>query len=246
MTENNKQEKLETEHEFGAEILMTNEVGNEMIGFCKNLASEIRLYENLDDAVTHLSDNFDVLADNFQAIQEASKSSVDRLWQGLGTHEYQLSVLEYIKKISENVDHYIKEKGDKSEKYISAELSRANAIRITLPEPYYTSVDQSIKYYDIWFVEPTGATVLKYNHLFSLLSNIKLEVLNVNEYLKHSDIIMEFCVESRLLLLQDGKPFIETTLADVRPHVLMFFFLVFSTFCKDGDFLKHKARLKGK
>jgi hypothetical protein len=243
MQDNNN---TETEHEFSTETLITNEVENEMVGFCKNLVGEIRLYAEPGDAVSYIVKNFDALADNFKTIQETSKSAVDRLWQGLGTHEYQSQVLEYVKKISDNVNHYIKERGDKTEKSIMVELSRSNALRITLPEPYYISPDGKVKHTDIWFIEPTGATVLKYNHLFSLLANANIETLNVNEYLKHTDIIMSFCTESGLLKLQDGTQFTYQTLADVRPPVLMFFFLIFSIFCKNGDFLKHKAQLKVK
>jgi len=248
MQDNNKEEisSAETGHEFSAELLMTSEVDSEMVGFCKNLVSEVRLYEDPNDAVSYVVDNFDVLSDNFKTIQETSKSAVERLWQGLGTHEYQSQVLQYVKNISDNVNHYIKEKGDKTEKSIMAELSRSNALRITLPEPYYISPDGSIKHTDIWFIEPTGATVLKYNHLFSLLANANIETLNVNEYLKHTDVIMNFCTDSGLVKLQDGAQFTYQTLADVRPPVLMFFFLIFSIFCKNGDFLKHKAQLKGK
>ena len=43
--------EVKTDHEFSGEILMTNEVESEMTGFVTNLVSEIRLYEEEQDAI---------------------------------------------------------------------------------------------------------------------------------------------------------------------------------------------------
>jgi hypothetical protein len=238
--------EVKTDHEFSGEILMTNEVESEMTGFVTNLVSEIRLYEEEQDAIEYVKDNFDVLSDNFKAIQSVSKSVVGRLWETLGTHQYQANAIKYFEDIANNVNHYIKDKGDKTEKSIIAELSRSSAVRITLPEPYYTSEDEKTKYTDIWFIEPNGATLRKHPDLFATLSNCKIETFNASEYLKHYDSIMTFLTDSGLVKLQDGLPFTQTTLSEVKTHTVMFFFLIFSIFCKDGDFSKYKAVVAGK
>jgi|688.fasta_scaffold272125_3 hypothetical protein len=231
---------MQFEHEHGAEILMTHEIENEMTGFAKNLVSEIRLHEDEKDAVDYVVNNFDTLADNFKTIQNVSKGVINRLWETAGTHIYQENVVKYLVDISQNINHYIKEKGDKTEKSIIAELSRANALRITLPEPYYVSEDGNTKHTDIWFIEPNGATLMKHSELFTILSNSNIQTFNANEYLKHQEAIMTFLVDSHLIKLQDGLPFTRTTLCEVKAHTLMFFFVIFSIFCKDGDFLKYK------
>ncbi len=236
-------------HELGGEISMLAESNENIENYARDLTTTIRSFENEKTAIDHIINNFDIIHDNMTLVRESCKDSFERWSNVTATHLSQLDILNEYKKISNNIESYFKSKGDQSVASMKEHLRNSNAIKVTLPEPYFISDDGKIKYQDVWFLEPTGASLLsgQFNEIYAILLNISKHLNEqVSDLLKnYHNIFVPFCCKSGFIKKEDGTDFTQETLLNIPPSIVFFFLHFFTLYLRNGSYLRTKALLLG-
>jgi hypothetical protein len=234
--------------ELGAEVDGMQDLNKHLASVFRCHIEKIRNFENSDKALEYLLDNADNELHTLNTAKIAYTNQAEYFMNSLSFNHATDWQINLLSKISENIDKYIKTKGDTSEAFMMDYLKRNNAIKIEFPEPYVTSSEKTAEKFTImWFLEPKGSTFTQESggQFISMLESV-VDVFSLDKVLEKSKIVIDFAINSHLIKLENSNNLTLDVIINLSSTQMRFFLLMLQMFYKNGDFLKLKESIKGK